>query len=199
MTENDSKNVTLRVYRSDGGVGSYTQTDPRKAEVLASRLRPETIFKSGIIVIGTLNPLTLINPDKVAWIETETTLPCPQLSIPGVERAVKIAGKEAFDELLLNQWPRWRKLPSSNPGDMLQSLVELTFLGGWTLYLHVHARFVDGFLPQNLFSEPCITALLPEGGALYVNPCAMVRVRIYHSRQSIDYPNGIFMAEADEI
>ena len=199
MTEADEKIIALRVYRSDGGVGTYTQTDPRKAMVLAGRLKPESVFKSGVIIIGTLNPLTLINPDNVAWIEAETALPLPQRHLAGVERVIKLPGKPEFDELLLQQWPRWRQLPSSNPGDMLQSLVELTFLGGHALYLHVHATVVEDVLPQGIFLEPCITAELPEGGALYVNPRALMRVRIYHSKDAIRYPDGIFMAEANEI
>jgi hypothetical protein len=197
--EDDDKTVTLRVFRSDGGVGSYTQTDPRKAVVLVGRLKPESVFNSGVIIIGTLNPLTLINPDNVAWIEAETAIPLPQWPVAGVERVVKLANKAEFDELLLQQWPRWRQMRRSRPGDMLQSLVELTFLGGRSLYLHVHATVVEEFFPQTIFSEPCITATLPEGGALYVNPKALMRMRIYHSSQALRYPDGIFMAEANEI
>lgn len=198
-TAKDRSALRLRVWKTDGRVGSYTQAQPNKAATLVGRLRAETLFRSGVLVVGTLNPITLINTSEVAWIEVETSLPCPQHRLPGIEEATKIGKRDEFNELLLRQWPKWRKLRKSKPGDLLQSLVELTFRGGLQLHLHVRGVVSDRFSLETLFEEPAITAVLPAGGALYVNPKSLVRVRIYHSKHEVVYPSGIFVAEADEI
>ena len=191
--------LRLRVWKTDGRVGKYTQASPNKAEMLVKRLCPDTLFKSGVLVIGTLNPITLLTASEVAWIEVETKLACPQHPMPGVDGATKIESRKEFDELLLQQWPKWRKLRKGKPGDLLQSLVELTFRGGLQLHLHVRGVVNDNLSLETLFEQPAITATLPHGGALYVNPASMVRARIYHSKHEVKYPSGIFVAEADEI
>lgn len=199
---NDSSNqapLRLRIWKTDGRVGNYTQALPKKAAMLVKRVNPETIFRSSVLVIGTLNPITLINTGEVAWIEVETSLPCPQRPLPGVEETIRIETRKEFDELLLQQWPKWRKLRKSKPGDLLQSLVELTFRGGLQLHLHVRGMVNEDFTLETLFDQPSLTAVLPTGGALYVNTKSLVRARIYHSKHEVKYPSGIFVAEADEI
>jgi hypothetical protein len=91
--------------------------------MLVKRLRPDTPrFKSGALVIGTLNPITLLNAGEVAWIEAEIDLECPQHPLAGDDETHKIETREEFDQLLLQQWPKWRKLRKVKPGDLLQSL-----------------------------------------------------------------------------
>lgn len=191
--------LRLRIWKTDGRVGNYTQAMPNKAAVLVKRLNPQTIFTASVLVIGTLNPITLISSSEVAWIEVESSLPCPRRPLPGVDECTKIETREEFDQLLLQQWPKWRKQRKGKPGDLLQSLVELTFRGGLQLHLHVRGVVIENFALEALFQEPAITASLPGGGTLYVNPKSLVRARIYHSNQELNYPSGIFVAEADEI
>lgn len=191
--------VQLRVCRTDGGIGRYTQNDPRKAAVLMQRFVPKTMFTADVIVIGTQNPMTLIRAEEVAWITVKTALPCPQFQFPDIERSEMLSGKKQFDELLAQQWPRWRKTPSAAPGALLQALVELTFRGGSSVYLNALGVLGDRLKPQRIFSSPAITAEIPGGGAIYINPRALVRARIYHSLREVRYPNGILVAEADEI
>jgi len=196
---NAGASVRLRVCRTDGGIGRYSQTDPRRAAMLVQRLASETIFSSGVISIGTHNPMTLLRADDVAWIEVKTALPCPQTAIPDIESAEMLAGKKQFDDLLAQQWPRWIQRPSSATGDLMQSLVELSFRGGAVIHLNVLGRVGKKVNPQHLFAAPVITAVIAGGGALYINPRTLVRARIYHSLKEVHYPDGILVAEADEI
>ena len=191
--------LRLSIWKTDGRVGSYTQANANKAGMLVRRLQPDTLFSSGVLVIGTLNPMTLINTSEVAWIEVETNLPCAQRAVPGVDETTKIETRAEFDELLLKQWPKWRMMRKSQDGDLLQSLVELTFRGGLQLHLHVRGVVRNDVQLEMLFDQPALTAVLPKGGALYINPKTLVRARIYHSKHEIAYPPGIFVAEADEI
>ena len=191
--------LQLRIGRTDGGTGRYSQSDPRKAAVLLSRFAATTMFSSGVIVIGTSNPMTLIKADEVAWIAVKTALPCPQISFPDIEQCEMLAGKKKFDELLAAQWPRWRKTPSSAPGGLMQALLELTFRGGSCVYLNALGMVSEKIAPQRLFTAPVISAAIPGGGAIYINPRALVRARIYHSLSEVMYPDGILVADADEI
>ena len=197
--QNDQPVLHLSVWKTDGRVGNYTQVNADKAGTLVRRLQPDSLFSSGVLVIGTLNPMTLINTSEVAWIEVATKLPCPQHAMPGVEETTKIETRQEFDELLLKQWPKWRVMRKNKPGDLLQSLVELTFRGGLQLLLHVRGVVDNDLHLEMLFDQPALTAVLPKGGALYVNPKTLIRARIYHSKHAVNYPPGIFVAEADEI
>lgn len=191
--------VQLRVCRTDGGTGRYSQADPRKAAVLIKRFASTTMFSSGVMVIGTSNPMTMIKADEVAWITVKTAQPCPQFRFPDIDRCEMLAGKTKFAELLAQQWPRWRNTPSSAPGGLMQALLELTFRGGSSVYLNALGVVGDKLAPQHLFTMPVITAVIPGGGAIYINPRALVRARIYHSLREVRYPDGVLVAEADEI
>jgi hypothetical protein len=191
--------LQLRICRTDGGIGRYSQFDPRKAAVLVGRFSANTMFSSGIIVVGTSNPMTLIKADEVAWIAVKTALHCPQFKFPDIDRCEMLAGKKKFAELLAEQWPRWRKTPSRTRGGLMQALLELTFRGGSCVYLNALGVVGDKLAPQGLFTAPVISAAIPGGGAIYINPRALVRARIYHSLREVIYPDGILVAEADEI
>ena len=65
--------MLLRIKRTDGKAGTYRQDIDRRSAVLLQRLDPNTIFRSGPIVIGTHNPFSVINPEEVCWVEVETT------------------------------------------------------------------------------------------------------------------------------
>ena len=197
--QSDPSVLRLSIWKTDGRVGNYTQANANKSGILVRRLQPDSLFSSGVLIIGTLNPMTLINTNEVAWIEVATNLPCPQHAIAGVEETTKIETREEFDELLLKQWPKWRLMRKSQQGDLLQSLVELTFRGGLQLHLHVRGVVDNDLHLEMLFAQPALTAVLPKGGALYVNPKTLIRARIYHSKHEVNYPPGIFVAEADEI
>ena len=131
--------------RSDGKIGNYVQGNARRAQVLAQRLDPHKLFCSGPIVIGELNPFSILNPDELCWIEAQSEGPA-LLSIyaPGVEHVRKLAGRDEYEHVLARQWPRWRKNTKTAPGDMLEALVELSFRGGHALYLRVIGKDAKG-------------------------------------------------------
>jgi hypothetical protein len=56
------------------------------------------------------------------------------------------------------------------------------------------SKLVDAF-----FHPPVIMATYPPNGMLYINTRCIVRSRVYHSRQQVDYPDGLWFAEADDI
>jgi len=192
--------MRLRIHRTDGKTGTYVQDISRRAQVLAQRLDPATIFASGPIVIGVLNPFTVLNPDEVCWVEAIGEGEMPEgYRPPGVERMRRLSGREEYEALLARQWPRWRTNPKSSPGDLLEALVELSLRSGQSVYLHLTGVVADHPLDQALFGVPALTASIDPDGMLYINPKCIVRVRIYHSRSEVVYPRGIWFAEADEI
>jgi hypothetical protein len=192
--------MRLSVFRSDGKVGRYLQSNARRAQMLAKRLDPETLFCKGPIVIGELNPFSILNPDEVCWIEVQADAAELKTATPtGVERVLRLPGREEYEAILARQWPRWRTKAKSKPGDLLEALVELSFRGGHVLYLHVTGYVVSTPLVQMIFGAPSINATFEPNGALYANPKALVRARVYHSMSSVTYPDGLWCAEADEI
>ena len=191
--------MRLRIHRTDGKTGSYSQDDERRASMLARRFDPETLFCSGPIVIGVSNPFSVLNPDEVCWVEVETELPTPQALPDSVEQVRRLSGREEYEALLARQWPLWRKNPQSRPGELLEALVELSFRSGKSLYLHVTGRVADKPLAELIFGASAITATFDPGGTLYVNPKCIVRARVYHSKDKVDYPQGIWVAEADDV
>lgn len=189
--------LRLAVYRADGGVGRYVQDDAGRAAMAARRLDPATMFRSGPIVIGTLNPFTLLNPDQVCWIEAESTLALPRALPPGVDSLRKLGSRAEYENILARQWPRWRR---DHPATrLLEALVELSFKGGATLHLHVTGEVTDAPLTELIFGGNAITASLDSGGLAYVNPACIVRARVYHSLKEVDYPAGLWCMEADDI
>lgn len=192
--------MRLTTYRSDGKTGKYVQNNARRAQVLAQRLDPHRIFCSGPIVIGELNPFSLLNPDELCWIEAQSDGPAlAQIHAPGVEHVRRLAGREEYEKVLDRQWPRWRRNTKTAPGDMLEALVELSFRGGHVLYLRVIGKVTEVPLPELIFGVPAITATFDPGGTLYANPRCIVRARVYHSLSRVKYPSGLWCAEADEI
>ena len=192
--------MQLTIRRTDGNVGKYVQDDLRRAHILMQRLNPAKLFNSGPIVIGVLSPFTILNPDEVCWVEVQTSeLEMPQMLPANVERLRKLSGREEYEEVLARQWPLWRSNARSSPGDLLEALVELTFRGGHSLYLHVTGHVEKKPLSEIIFGPPAITAsVLPEG-TLYINTKCIVRARVYHSMTEVSYPLGLWCAEADEI
>jgi len=192
--------MRFRIHRTDGGTGTYAQEVGRRAENLVQRLDPEKLFTSGPIMIGVLNPFSLLNPDEICWVAVETELETKKLNQPWVEHARLLSGREEYEELLARQWPRWRKNPQSSPGDLLEALVELSFRGnGGVVYVHVVGTVGKTSLVQSIFGMPAVTATYEPNGTVYLNPQAIVRTRVYHSLDQVSYPNGIWFAEAEDI
>ena len=190
----------VRIHRTDGKTGSYSQDDQARAEVLLTRLDPQRLFRSGPIVIGEHNPFSVLNPDHINWVEVQAPGPVlPVLRPPGIERIVKLDGREQYEAILDRQWPRWRVMRKSSPGDLMEALVQLSLRGGSELYLRVTGVVTHMPLSELVFGQPAITAHMDPDGAIYVNPHSIVRARVYHSLGEVQYPSGLWFAEADDI
>lgn len=198
---NEFSGVHLTVFRGDGRSGRYVQADPRRAAMLAHRLDPATLFASGPLVIGVLNPFTVLNADEVCWIEVQGAagIALPEALPRGVDGIRKLESREAYEAHLARQWPRWRETGQGREHALVEALVELSFRGGHMLYLHVTGREMRLPLTHAIFGQAATTARIEGGGMAYVNPRAVVRARVYHSRQSVDYPEGLLFMEAEEI
>lgn len=191
--------MRIRVHRTDGKTGSYSQDDPRRASVLAKRFDPAKLFASGPLVIGVHNPFSIIHPDEICWIEVETDLILPKAMPNNVERLQRIGNLEEYKSLLARQWPGWMRMRKGKKGDPLEALIELSLRSGESIYLHVIGAVGDINLVEEFFGVPAITASIGVPGNVYINPRAIVRARIYHSRDQIRFPDGLWMAEADDV
>lgn len=191
--------MRLRVHRTDGGTGTYRQADRRRAVMLALRLDPERMFRSGSIVIGVLNPFTVLNPDDVCWVAADGH-PGLKVRMPaGVEHVRRLPSRAEYERILDRQWPKWRRNARAKPGEFLEALGELSFRGGSALYLHVVGRVTRAPLVDRVFGTPAICATYPPDGVIYVNPRTIVRARVYHSVPVVTYPERLWIAEAEEI
>jgi hypothetical protein len=188
----------LRVHRTDGKTGSYTQNDERRARTLLARLEPARLFSSGPIVIGVSNPFTVLNPDEVCWVEVETELETPKTLPRGLEHVERLAGREVYEAVLARQWPLWRK-HAGHTGDLLEALVEVSMRSGEALYLRATGFLTHAPLVSLIFGGGALVATYAPHGTVYINPKCIVRTRVYHSRDQVDYPNGLWFAEADDI
>jgi hypothetical protein len=190
----------LRIHRSDGKIGSYHQGVGSRAKALLKRLDPQRIFTSGPIVIGVLNPFSVLNPDEICCIEVETTLAIPLHQPENIDQIRKLTGREEYEAMLARQWPRWMDLKKNQEGDLFEALIELSMRSGESIYLHVTGRVSKtSRLVEAFFHTPTIMASYPPNGTLYVNTRCLVRSRVYHSRQTVDYPEGLWFAEADDV
>ena len=191
--------MRIRIHRSDGRTGTYTQDAPDRAAVLQKRLDPEHIFSSGPIVIGVHNPFSMLNPDEICWIEVETDLPLQKPLPADIDHVRKLSGRVEYESLLAKQWPRWMKFRKGRKGDPLEALIELSMRGGESLFLHVTGSVSETDLVKEIFGVPSIAVSNPQTGAVYINPKCIVRARVYHSRDRINFPSGLWVAEADDI
>lgn len=191
--------MQIRIHRTDGKTGRYSQSVATRARQLAERLNPATLFTSGPIVIGVLNPFSVLNPDAICWIEVETPLALPALRPPNIDSIRRLAGRDEYEAILATQWPRWRKFKKGTPGEMLEGLVEMSMRSGESLFLHVTGRVSGSNLADQFFGAPAIVAQFEPNGMLYINPKTLVRARVYHSKDRINAPTGLWMAEADDI
>ena len=191
--------MRIRIHRTDGRTGSYTQDAAGRAATLLKRLDPHTVFRSGTIVIGVFNPFTILNADEVCWLEIETDLETVKLPQAGLQQIRRLSDKKEYEELLARRWGQWIKFRQGKPGDLFEACIELSFRGGSQLYLHVTGKVSDQDLADCLFSPPALTAVFEPNGTVYINPKCIVRARIYHSRDRVVYPMGIWVAEADDI
>ncbi|MBL8382377.1 MAG: hypothetical protein JNM90_04840 [Burkholderiales bacterium] len=191
--------MQLLVHRTDGKTGRYAQADSGRAQMLARRLDPRTLFASGPIVIGVLNPFSVLNPDEVCWVEVRTDLPLAVQLPAGVDSVRRLADRAEYEAILARQWPRWRAQGPAGGGALVEALVELSFRGGGVLHLHVTGTRQDTALAELVFGAPAITATFAPDGTVFINPKCLVRARVYHSLQEVAYPAGLWFAEADDI
>lgn len=191
--------MLLRIKRTDGKTGTYRQDIDRRSAVLLQRLDPNTIFRSGPIVIGTHNPFSVINPEEICWVEVETTRKTIKSVPKNVEQIHRLSDRVEYEHLLAQQWPLWKQYPKANLGDLLEAFVELSFRGGDALYLRVAGYLSDSSLIDAIFGLPAVTATYEPNGTLFINPRTIVRARVYHSSDKVTYPSGIWIAEADDI
>jgi hypothetical protein len=191
--------MRLTIHRSDGKSGKYFQDDVGRAAILSRRLDPATLFTTGPIVIGVLNPFTILNADEVCWIEAESERQLMHALPQGVESVRKLAGRSEYENILARQWPRWRQAGAGAPQDLMEALVELSFKGGAVLYLHVIGQVTSAPLTDMIFSQPAVTATFEPHGTAFIDPRSIVRARAYHSLQSVQYPAGLWCLEADDI
>ena len=192
------------MQRADGVIGSYSQGDPRRAQFLLQRCDPHTMYRSGPIVIGVFNPFTVLNADEVCWISAEpgadSGLQPAQFLPDGIEHVRVLPGRTEYEAMLARQWPRWRQMNAASPeSTLLEALLEINFRGADPLYLYVLGRVTGTSLVDTLFAGPAITATFGQSGMVYVNTRSMVRARLYHSKAEVNYPDGIWVAEADDI
>ena len=191
--------MLLKIRRSDGKTGVYSQTIGHRSEILTKRLAPETLFCCGPIVIGVHNPLSVLNADEVCWISVETSEPTQKLLPEKIDSIVLLSGREAYEIQLARQWSLWMKHKKSDQTGLMEAFVELSFRDGDSLYLHVTGKTSDSSLVDAFFGLPAITATFQPQGTVFINPKCIVRARVYHSREKIDFPNGIWVAEADDL
>lgn len=191
--------MIIRIHRSDGQVGRYSQTSAAAQAMLIRRLDPATIFVSGPIAVGRGNPLSLLSPDHICWIEVETDLTTLRNARPGIDTVVRLKDADEYRDLLATQWPRWMKHPRTDPGDPFEAFVELSMLGGCVLHFRVTGRITNLSISEAIYGPPALTASFGGNGTIYVNPKAIVRARIYHSHTAIETPPGLWAADADDI
>lgn len=191
--------MRLRFHRTDGKTASYVQTDPDRVTYLLKRLDPDTLFSSGPLVIGVLNPFNIINADEICWIEVETDRETPKHQRKGIEQIRRMSGRQEYEMQLSTQWPLWMKFRRGKKGDMLEAFVELSMRSGQSLFLHVTGIVDDVNIVEEFFGVPAICADFSPDGTIYINPKCVTRVRIYHSKDQVNYPYGFWMAEAEDI
>ena len=196
--------MRLQIHRSDGRTGRYLQDNQRRAGALVLRLDPAKLFLSGPIVVGVHNPFTVLNPDEVCWIRIDEAGDMPGCEFrtslpPGIDSVRWLPTRQDYENILARQWPKWRLNAGSNSAQLLEALVELTLKSSEQMYLHILGQSVDQPLADLVFSPPAITAEAGPDSMFYINPRAVVRARIYHSRDTVTYPNGILMVEAEDI
>lgn len=191
--------MKLKVVRTDGGTGAYAQADERQSRALLWRLHPDRVFLSGPITIGIRNPFTVLNPDEICWIEVASSDPPQRLSHSSFDRITLLADRTAFEASLAQKWMRSMSLAGRNRDGLFEAFVELRFRGGRTAYLDVVGRESMTPAPEVVFTAPAIVADAPDGTVHYINPRALVRSRVYHSRMDPELPDGLWFAEAEEI
>lgn len=198
-THHNARIVHTVIHRTDGKAGRYVQDDRRRALTLAQRLTPERVFTSGPIVIGTKNPFSVLNPEEVCWIEVDSAagLACPLP--PHIDQVRLLAGREEYEAILTRQWSLWRRQPVQGAPAFVEALVELSLRNGQSLYLHVLGRESTLGLAECVFGPHAITADLDPEAKAFINPRCIVRARVYHSRHDVTYPDGIWVAESEDI
>lgn len=189
----------LRVHRSDGKTGHYRQEVSSRIAALVKRLDPHTLFRSGPIVIGAHNPFSILNADDVCWIEVESKQAMETTLPTGITTLRRLSGREEYERILANQWPRWKAFKKSEEGDLLEALIELSLRSGESQFLHAQGVVTTVNLVDEFFQVPAITATFSPHGTIYINPKSIVRARVYHSKDRVSYPTGLWCAEADDI
>jgi hypothetical protein len=190
--------LTIKIHRADGKVGTYSQPDAGAAERVLHRLAPDRIFASRSIAVGVKNPFNIINTEHVCWVELHTDRTVEYALPPGFERVSLLVGRAEYEAILARQWPKWRTTFAENDKGFLEALVEVSLIDGRVLYLHALGRSPMR-LEELLEPQGAVVATFAPHGTVFINPRNVVRARIYHSENKVNYPNGLWFAEADDI
>ena len=190
--------LKIKIHRADGKIGSYSQPDDGAAERVLHRLVPERVFASKSIAIGVKNPFNIINTDHICWVELVTDLPVQYELPPGFEHVTLLGSRAEYEEILARQWPKWRTTFAENQQRFLEALVEVSLVDGSQIHLHALGRSPMS-LDALLEPEHAIVATFAPNGTVLINPRNVVRARIYHSENKVNYPHGLWFAESDDI
>jgi hypothetical protein len=90
---------------------------------------------------------------------------------------------------LERQWPKWRTTFANNDKGFLEVLVEVSLVDGTEIYLHALGRSPMS-LDALLEPEHAIVARSAPNGTAFINPRNVVRARIYHSENKVNYQSS---------
>jgi len=195
--------IKLTVFKNNGLKATYQQSTTSIAREVANKLVPRSLFNRGALILGNGNPYTLINPQQVACIEAETSLPLQDLLPPGIKSITQIADRTTFLGALEQRWGTWQKQPIELPGKPFEALLHIELCGGWERHALLNGQFTDCSTEkkviENLFGQPVICIHRTGGGMLYINPSSVIRVRIYHSNRDPFRPTQLIPVDPEDI
>ncbi len=197
--------IKLTVLKTDGRQGHYHQVTSKLALEVVNKLKPRDLFTRGTLFLGNGNPFTLLNPDHIACIEAETSLPLKSVLPPGINFINQVVDRAAFMAVLEKRWKQWRKLEKGGSAAAFEALVHFELVGGWELHAHVSGKPPDSQTEakviENLLALPvlCLKRAGNGDGYSYINPCNIIRARIYHSNNAPFRPAKLLPLDHDDI
>ncbi len=195
--------IKLTVLKTNGVKGDYHQVTAKLALEVVNKLKPRELFTRGTLFLGNGNPFTLLNPDRIACIEVETSLPLKSVLPPGMTFMNQVIDRAAFMALLDKRWGQWRKLEKGGPASVFEALVHFELEGGWEQYVHVSGKppntETEAKVIENLLALPVLCVQRAGGGYNYINPSNIIRARIYHSNIAPFRPVKLLPLDHDDI
>lgn len=149
---------------------------------------------------GVPNPFSALNPDEICCMEVETNPPLPPSLPKNIDRIHKLTGPEEYEAMPARQWPRRMGFRKNKEGDLFEALIELSLRNGESVFPHATCRASPTSKPvEAFFHPPAIMASYPPSDTPYVDARCIARSGVYHSRRKLDYPEGLWFAEADDV